>query len=329
MLDYIININNFMNVSMPSVLSLLVFFCIVGVAVHEVGHLVFGLLTGYKFGFLRVLIFVWYKEHDKIKFTVSLKMMKVALGQCLMIPPENEKDFKFVLYNLGGDIFNGLLLIILVMLRIAFPYSGIIWGAVSAVLLLLIVSLVPIFQGDGKNILTALKSKDAKHGMYLCFYVYSETMNGKKRYSELNSELFSVSDTADFNNYFVSYIVIYEAARLYDLGEYHKSIACYEKLKNAKPFIYSNAIKSDYLYYYTVHKPDYEKAQELFADKKLQKHLINQPRILAAYEYFVNDNKDKGRELLKKAKNEAKQIFNSGLRLMEMDYCAKLEEMFA
>ena len=53
--------------------------------VHEAGHLVFGLLTGYKFSSFRILSFLWQKEDDGLK----LKRLKVAgtAGQCLMAPP--------------------------------------------------------------------------------------------------------------------------------------------------------------------------------------------------------------------------------------------------
>jgi tetratricopeptide (TPR) repeat protein len=252
-----------------------------------------------------------------------------------MAPPANEKDFRFVLYNLGGSIFNILSVIPFIILYIALPHSvllnSIILAGVLMNALLAVLNLIPIMLNDGRNVVTALKSKDAKRGFYLIFLADSKTMNGK-RYSEMDGELLNVSDTADFNNRFVSYIVILESAYLYDLGEYDKSIECYDKLKNAKlPAYYSNMIKIDYIYYYTVHKPDFEKARELFADKKLKKFLKMQvpsvTRVLAAYEYIVNGDKDKGRKLLQRAKNEIKNFPNSGVKLMETDYCAKLEEI--
>ena len=54
--------------------------------IHEAGHLVFGLMTGYKFSSFRIASFMWLKESGKLK----LKRVNVAGtgGQCLMIPPE-------------------------------------------------------------------------------------------------------------------------------------------------------------------------------------------------------------------------------------------------
>ena len=53
--------------------------------VHEAGHLVFGLMTGYKFCSFRVASFMWLKENGKLKF----KRLTLAGtgGQCLMRHP--------------------------------------------------------------------------------------------------------------------------------------------------------------------------------------------------------------------------------------------------
>ena len=80
---------------------------IVQVIIHESGHLVCGLISGYKFNMFRIFSFALAKVNGKIKF----KRYGIAgtAGQCLMLPPE-EKNGKFpvVLYNLGGIIFNAL-----------------------------------------------------------------------------------------------------------------------------------------------------------------------------------------------------------------------------
>lgn len=54
--------------------------------VHEAGHLVFGLMTGYKFCSFRIASFMWLKENVKLK----LKRLTLAGtgGQCLMTPPD-------------------------------------------------------------------------------------------------------------------------------------------------------------------------------------------------------------------------------------------------
>lgn len=75
------------------------------IIVHEAGHLVFGLLTGYEFSSFRIASFMWLKEDGKL----TLKRLSIAGtgGQCLMIPPEmRDGKIPLVLYNLGGSLGN-------------------------------------------------------------------------------------------------------------------------------------------------------------------------------------------------------------------------------
>ena len=76
---------------------------LVQVIVHETGHLVFGLLSGYKFSSFRIFSFMWVKEDDKIR----LRRLSIAGtgGQCLMTPPDMvDGKIPVVFYNLGGAL---------------------------------------------------------------------------------------------------------------------------------------------------------------------------------------------------------------------------------
>ena len=77
----------------------------VQIIIHEAGHLVFGLLSGYKFSSFRVMSFMWVKEGGRIKF----RRLTIAGtgGQCLMSPPElSDGKIPVVLYNFGGSLMN-------------------------------------------------------------------------------------------------------------------------------------------------------------------------------------------------------------------------------
>ena len=93
------------------ILSLIGLFLVMYVAIfmqlmiHEAGHLVFGLLSGYKFSSFRIFSFMWIKEGEKIK----LRRLSIAGtgGQCLMSPPDMvDGRIPLVLYNLGGSLMN-------------------------------------------------------------------------------------------------------------------------------------------------------------------------------------------------------------------------------
>ncbi|MBQ7433640.1 MAG: hypothetical protein IJV50_09340 [Lachnospiraceae bacterium] len=73
--------------------------------IHEGGHLLFGLLSGYKFCSFRVGSIMLQKYEDGLKW----KRFSLAGtgGQCLMEPVDVEMEqFPTVLYNLGGILVN-------------------------------------------------------------------------------------------------------------------------------------------------------------------------------------------------------------------------------
>ena len=73
---------------------------IMQIIIHEAGHLIFGLLTKYRFSSFRVFNLFLVNEEGHIK----IKYLKIAgtAGQCIMLPPElNEKRIPYIWYNLG------------------------------------------------------------------------------------------------------------------------------------------------------------------------------------------------------------------------------------
>ncbi|MBQ7184056.1 MAG: hypothetical protein IJR97_08725 [Clostridia bacterium] len=96
----------------PEIISiwLLMLMCVYGamtlqIIIHEAGHLVFGLATGYRFSSFRVFGLMWMKQNGEIR----LKKLNIAGtgGQCLMAPPEmRDGKMPVMLYDLGGVIMN-------------------------------------------------------------------------------------------------------------------------------------------------------------------------------------------------------------------------------
>jgi hypothetical protein len=73
---------------------------------HELGHLLFGKITGYRFWFLRILDLVLIKEQNK--WSLKRYGSYGSLGQCLMLPSKGyQKNIPYALYHLGGIIVNG------------------------------------------------------------------------------------------------------------------------------------------------------------------------------------------------------------------------------
>lgn len=314
-------------------LLVLIIAIIISIPIHELGHLVCGLMTGYTFLSYRIGPFLWIVKDSKLSFTYS--STKVGLGQCLMAPPSDEDNFKFLAYNLGGGLANIITAVIILGIS-AVTGEISFWLPIAAASLALgLINLIPAsgnIPNDGYNIKSARKSEEAKHGFYMMLHANSEMASGK-RLRDFSDTDFKVSDNCDQTNIFIINLIIWEAARLYDLGKYEESINVYRNVNvDPMPMYYRNNIYADHLYYYTVHNPDYELAKHYRNMNKMSNFLnLGIPtctRIRAAYEYFVNNNKIQGKTLLETAKKQIPSMGNSGLEKMESDYVNYLYKLF-
>ncbi|MDR0984276.1 MAG: M50 family metallopeptidase [Ruminococcus sp.] len=204
---------------------------IMAVPTHELGHLVCGKISGYKFLSFRLGNLLWTKETDgKIRLVKNKLGIRGILGQCLMIPPADEKNFKFVLYNLGGGIFNIIVSVIFIPLLFAANSANVgmfLFGIGVGQLLLGVMNIIPNgkkspIPNDGANIKETLKSDDAKHAFYTMFKHNSESMRGKFL-ADYSEDDFRVSENADVNNFMVALLIMYSAARFEELGEFERS----------------------------------------------------------------------------------------------------------
>ena len=99
------------------IMSLLIF--MFHVIIHEAGHLVFGLLSGYEFVSFRIGSLTLIKENGK--FRIKKFSIPGTAGQCLMMPPEGkEYDCPYFLYNLGGILTNAIFSIIFLIICLTF-----------------------------------------------------------------------------------------------------------------------------------------------------------------------------------------------------------------
>lgn len=127
----------------------------VQVILHEGGHLVCGLLSGYRFVSFRV----WRLTLIRRRGRLCLRRYDVAGtgGQCLMAPPEGRADeIPVQLYNWGGVIANALSATVALVLLLVLPGGGflvalpaVIFIAVGYVLALL--NGIPMSRGGVCN----------------------------------------------------------------------------------------------------------------------------------------------------------------------------------
>ncbi len=172
----------FGRIFLPAILFFIISYFL-HIIVHEGGHMVFGLATGYRFVSFRVGSLMWEKKKDgQIRF--SRFSLAGTGGQCLMAPPAyNDGHYPYRLYNLGGGLANfilsgicGLLLLLnlgemtelyLAMMMV----SGIVLGAMN---------LIPVkkVNNDGSNLVEIGKSEAARKAFWLQMRVNEEIARG-------------------------------------------------------------------------------------------------------------------------------------------------------
>jgi len=153
--------------------------------IHEAGHLVFGLLSGYRFSSFRIKSFTWIKESGKIKF--KLLTLAGTAGQCLMAPPDLvDGKIPVILYNLGGSLMNVIAASVSLVLYFATTWSHLLSGVFLALSIcgfaLAIMNGVPMRVGlvnnDGHNAIMLRRDPEALRSFWVQLKVNSELAKG-------------------------------------------------------------------------------------------------------------------------------------------------------
>ena len=224
------------------------------IATHELGHLIFGLLTGYQFISYRIFSFTLLKENGKFRF--CRMSIPGTGGQCLMAPPK-KKDGKYpyVLYNLGGILFCGILSLIPIALSFLFLDSQplgmclFIFGFISFVMNLL--NAIPTngksMINDATNLRMAINSAAARNALWNQLS-YCALRSQNIRTADMPEELFFLPEKKDLCNPLLAWQATAVIEREEDLGNYAKAREYVHLVLNHAPFLhplYEGSLQSE------------------------------------------------------------------------------------
>ena len=211
----------------------------ISIIIHEGGHLVFGLLSGYGFSSFRV----WSLMLLKVEGRFSLRTYKLAGtgGQCLMTPPEgDDREAPVILYNLGGVIFNLILSLVCICVFLAFPNvyllsCTLITTAILSALTLL-TNGIPLNIGgianDGMNALSLTKDRDAKVA-FLNQLRMNEAQTRGIRLCDMPESWFEIPEGVDRKNTAFSSMAVFAVNRSFDKKDMKLSEGKIEELLNS------------------------------------------------------------------------------------------------
>lgn len=226
-----------------SMCAMIIITYIFQVVIHESGHLIFGLITGYRFSSFRILSKVIIKKDGKLSLRINASN---GAGQCLMLPPKHHKPY--ILYNIGGIILD--IISAFIFSLIAFSNNTIGFHIRTFSLLIsfmgvgsAVINGLPILikNNDTDNCLKFKRHKATLHSYYTLLELLALLQDGKT-YSELPYDKIKLESNQDIILPFVENQKIWECYYFMDNQNWSKAKKC---LAAYEPYI--NKISKDIL----------------------------------------------------------------------------------
>ena len=272
--------------------------------IHEAGHLIFGLLSGYRFSSFRIGSFMWVKDNEKIKF----KRLTIAGtgGQCLMSPP-HMKDGKIpiVLYNLGGSMINviaGALFLGLFFATRSIPILSTLMLIFTAVgFMIAIMNGVPMRMGtvdnDGYNAFALTRNAEAMRSFWVQLKANEQVSKGV-RLKDMPDEWFAVPTDEAMKNSMVAVMGVFACNRLMDAENFEeadKLMAHMLEIESGITGLHRNLLVCDRMYIELIGENRKDVLDQMLdkEQKKFMKQMKSFPSVLRTeYVYALLYEKD-------------------------------------
>ena len=264
-----------------SVLSMAIAF-LLQTLLHEGGHLVCGLLTGFRFLSFRILRWAIVKDEEG---RLALKSFNIpgTIGQCLLVPPKTEDKLSipYFWYNAGGVLFNFLTTVItfIIMVCVKTDVCIFIFLLINCFVggILVLMNGIPKNVGglynDGKNIQNFYKYPELRKYFYNQLAINALLTYGK-RMCEMPEDLFPPVENKDYGNTILLTAELFNISRTEDCDDIPaaygmmKAIVCQEQ---QLPKILLYDIKAEYMMLALL-TGNISEAETLF-DNKLEKYM--------------------------------------------------------
>ena len=270
-----------------SIISLLFSFTL-HLLLHEGGHCVAGLLSGYRFVSFRIGNITLLRTNNKLR--IKRFSLEGTAGQCLMMPPQKPiDDIPTVLYNLGGVLFNIIFSIIGIIIFIlttsaSVASCSIIFAMIG--ILLALINGIPMKVGgvsnDGNNVLYLNKDTKAKEAFVYQLITNALVQDGT-RPAELPDEYLSFDTDFDYKDPLAVNWLILSASVLIDRQEYDRAYTLLDHaMQHSKEimqlFVYEIACELVFTALITGH---IEQAKELY-NKDLARYIEQHKNVMSA-----------------------------------------------
>ena len=261
------------------------------IVLHEAGHLIFGLMSGYQFSSFRIGSHMLMKENGKL---VHRKIMIAGTGgQCLMVPPKMvDGKFPVVLYNLGGSIVNIIITALMIPVFVAIDKSSVL--ALFFFLFIAMGAITGLSNGiplrtktvdnDGYNAFSLGKSREAMGAFWIQLKTNEQLTKGI-RTKDMPESWFEVPSDEAMKNPMVATIGVYAASRLMDQHRFEeagKLIDHLLEIETGMVALHRNLLICDQIYLELIGQNRSDRVETLYTKelKKFMKAMKTFPSVI-------------------------------------------------
>ena len=307
------------------------------VSLHEAGHLMCGLASGYRFVSFRIFSFTWIRQGGKVR----MKRFSVSGtgGQCLLAPPEKpDEEIPVTLYNIGGVAMNFLTVLVALVPLVLIDDMPFLWKMfliqfIGIGVFLGLLNGIPMKMGgignDAYSLRLLKRNPETKRALILQLRINALIQEGM-RPKDMPEDWFHLEGKIDYSDMLQATIALMEISRKQDQEEWEEAyVRLEEAVSHSKELvgILKQEAEAELLFTALVIGKE-ERARELATDKLLayiraySKVSSAKQRQLFALALYSERDKEKAEEIYRtvKAKRESYLMqgeVNMDLALME------------
>jgi len=273
------------------------------VIIHEAGHLVCGLLSGYRFVSFRIFSYTLIRLDGKIR--VKRFALAGTGGQCLLSPPDRPlAEIPTGWYNVGGVLANVAALLAVAPLLLlnlhALVYTFVVVFCLTDIFLIFINGIPLKVNGmgnDAYNVVLLCKNLQSKRGLVLQLRSNALIQEGV-RPKDMPDEWFELSPTVDYRNALEVSVPLMRAARLLDMERWEEAYREFASIYTHKDEIMGIYVKETACeLIFTALLTGRRDEAETLLDKNLRKYIgmyrgmmSSKERIMCAISLYIDND---------------------------------------
>ena len=305
---------------------------------HELGHIVFGLASGFRFNSLRIGPLKIFRDEGKLRCTFK-EIPETVAGAAEMLPRNADNLYtKYLIVTIGGLTFSFLFLLAAVLTlyfyaRIPFVAYALVCSSLPCAFHLFFYNALPFSSEDLDTDGALLRGLIKKETSYLTAvnilavegYLYQGFSP-----SEIEQKLYFGLPQLPEDDFNFILLTNYRLMYYLDGGDIENAVRACDRLESLLEYVpsyYFDDIASDILFCECAVKGNADVAREMYPS--LEKYLriedtLQSRRILAAYELYVNGDKLAALRELHAAEEKAEKCWVAGIAKYEKKLIACL-----